>query len=115
MIIPLLLAALAAPLPDRGLFPELTARVHLGAPPWLAPTRPTVTVNAARRLAVLTYDGLPVDAWVADPGDPLPPAVAALPGLAVRAGPTGPDRDRDGLPDLLDLRVGARKAALNGA
>ena len=86
MLLPLLLVALATPLPDQGVFPELNAKAQLGVPPWLAPTRPTVTVDPTRQVAVLRFDGLPVHAWRAKPGEPLPDAVAALPGLHVSQG-----------------------------
>jgi hypothetical protein len=122
-----LLVLLSAPptITDQGIYSDLDAKVELGPVPWLAPTDPQLRVDAKRHLATLYYGGHPVDlmpikhATTTLDGLGLSPqhALQLLPltGLKITLGPAPRDRDRDGITDLIDLRMGARKVALNGA
>jgi uncharacterized protein len=112
---------------DRGIWPDLDPAVQLALPRDLAPDRVRATLDRPRRLLVLWIDGHPAKPYplggdarlrigeidlALRPGDR-----AELAGLlaADRVTETAatPDRDRDGLPDALDIVIGARKTVLN--
>ncbi len=113
-------------MPDRGIFPELTERVNLVAPPAVA--RPRLRVDEGHGLVTL-YDGddplkvyamrdrLHTEAYGLDDADRR--ELAGLAGAAppiVRGAPArGEDRDGDGIVDRLDVLVGAKKLLANGA
>jgi uncharacterized protein YijF (DUF1287 family) len=106
----LLLFALAGALPDRGIFPELLARVNLDAPRTIDAARAWLRVDRAHRIVTL-YEG----------DDPI--ALYALGASAVPTGlrtveaaaPAAEDRDRDGIVDRLDVLLGAKKLLYLGA
>ncbi|HKU38145.1 MAG TPA: DUF1287 domain-containing protein [Polyangiales bacterium] len=117
---------------DTGIFSDLDARVQLALPAQLRAERVRAAVDRARQQLVL-YDGAsPVKAYPL--GGPSELRVGQIT-LALRPGdadelrpllspertfvferavelPPG-DADRDGLPDPLDVLIGAHKAALN--
>src|SRR5262245_27463192 len=65
----LVILAWAGSLPDRGIFPELLARVNLEAPRAVDPARGWLRVDRAHRLVTL-YDGDdPVTMWPLGSGD----------------------------------------------
>ena len=115
---------------DTGIWSDLDPQVQLDLPAGLDPARVTATVDDAHHLLVLFVDGWPVKPYplagdasltvgpytlALRPGDraELAPLLAAdRLGPAPRAGKG--DRDRDGLPDALDVLIGARKTVLNG-
>jgi len=119
-------------LPDRGVFADLDARVEL-AP--RAPRTPVEGVIDEARGILVVYDaGLAHTAYplggetavelggrslalrAADAAE-VAPLLAGRP-VTVRDGHSrvrGGDRDGDGIPDALDILLGARKVALNGA
>jgi uncharacterized protein YijF (DUF1287 family) len=113
-----LLAALAAGLPDRGIFSDLDGAVALAAPS-VPPAR--ARLREDRLHGVLTlYDGAdPVKAY------PLPLRDADRAELAPIVGPRTPrldgpppraeDRDGDGIVDRLDVLLGAKKLLGNRA
>jgi len=91
----------APPLADRGIFPDLDPEVRVRPPSWLAPG-PALVVRAGDA-ALLHVAGQAVG--FAPPG--------AAPTLALAA-PDPNDADGDGIPDALDILLGAKKAAANG-
>lgn len=112
---------------DKGIFPDLDAKVQVALPADLAPARVTLTIDADHAVAILAIDGHPRKAYpltgtatlavgphelALRPGDraELAPLLAAD---RITTGTARHDRDRDGIPDPLDLLIGAKKAALN--
>lgn len=112
---------------DRGIWPDLDDRVQLALPDGLTADRVTARVDDRHRVLVLAIDG--VARKVYPLGGPAPLAVgdrvlalrpgdrAELAGLVtaarLSAGPSAHDRDDDGIPDALDLLIGAHKTVLN--
>jgi uncharacterized protein YijF (DUF1287 family) len=103
-----LVFALAGALPDRGIFPELLARVNLETPAVDA-AHAWLRVDRVHKLATL-YDGDDPMALFALDGGPLP-KVRIVEG----APPRSEDRDGDGIVDRLDVLVGAKKLLYLGA
>jgi uncharacterized protein YijF (DUF1287 family) len=107
---------------DVGIYPDLDEQVTLALP---AVTRPSATVDAKHRLLVLWDGARPVKAYPlggeARLGDlHLRPADATELAPILRDRPIRPatgrgDADGDGIPDALDVLLGAKKVALNGA
>ena len=112
---------------DRGIWSDLDDRVQIDLPPGLTAERVAARVDDRHRVLVLSIDGVarkvyplggPATLAVGDrtlalrPGDR-----AELAGLVsagrLTAGPPAHDRDDDGIPDPLDLLIGARKTVLN--
>jgi uncharacterized protein YijF (DUF1287 family) len=112
------LALLVAGLPDRGIFPELDARVTASVPGWIAVRAPWLRVD--RRHGVITlYDGdTPLKAYplLLREAD-LAELARVAPGARRVEQPVGRDEDRDGdgIVDPLDIALGARKLLHNGA
>jgi uncharacterized protein len=112
---------------DRGIWPDLDDKVQLALPDGLTADRVAVRLDDKHRVAVLSIDGVARKAY------PLGGSARLAVGdhvLALRAGDreelarlivaervsTGPpahDRDGDGIPDPLDLLIGAKKAVAN--
>ncbi len=112
---------------DRGIWSDLDDDLQLTLPGDLTPDQVTATVDPARPLLVLAVDGWPTKPY------PLTGAAELVVGdhrLALRPGDRAelaplltaanltsaaatPDRDRDGIPDPLDVLLGARKTAIN--
>src|SRR5262245_19910137 len=112
---------------DRGIWPDLDERVQLGLPAGLTAERTGATVDDRRGLLILEVDGWPTKPYplggaavlevgaarlALRPGDRAELA-PLLGGDRVRAAPTSADRDRDGIPDTLDVLIGAKKTVLN--
>src|SRR3569623_691572 len=114
-------------LSDKGIFADLDPKVQLALPAKLAADRVTARIDDAHHVLVLSIDGFPRKAYPLD-------GTAILKGgaheLALRAGDrdelrplladarltTGAsahDRDNDGIPDPLDILIGAKKTVLN--
>jgi len=92
------------PLPDRGIFADLDSRVRISPPSWVGP--PTaLLLDRSTGLRWLLQGSTPVG--TAGAGVVAP--TVEVPSLA------GLDADGDGLPDPVDLLIGARKTALDGA
>lgn len=110
MIALLFLATLASALPDRGIFPELAARVSLEHPRAVDPARNWLRVDRAHHLVTL-YDGDDPIALYATGAADLPSGLREV----ERAPSRSEDRDGDGIVDRLDVLVGAKKLLYNGA
>ena len=122
---------------DVGVFGDLDAQVQLELPGGLAPESLSAVIDADRGLLVVYVDGRPAkvyptleqtgDALVLGsrqvrlrPGDhrelePLLRAPEQLRTLAPGASPAPGDVDDDGIPDPLDISLGAIKTTLNAA
>lgn len=112
---------------DTGVFSDLDEKVQLALPKELAADRVTATLDAKHKLLVLSIDGYPRKAYpltgsstlavgkhtlALRPGD----RAELLPLLAearITEGTAGRDRDRDGIPDPLDILIGAKKTVIN--
>jgi len=100
----------AGALPDRGIFPELLARVNLAPPRAVDAARDWLRVDRKHKLATL-YDGDdPIALYAIDAAD-LPSNLRKVEGAPSR----GEDLDGDGIVDRLDVLLGAKKLLYNGA
>jgi uncharacterized protein YijF (DUF1287 family) len=117
---------------DHGIFPDLDGRVRIALPTQLEPARVSFVVDRARNQIVLYSDSWPVKVYPlagettleaagqrlalrAQDRDELAPLLAASPIYTFETRvelPPG-DADDDGIPDALDVQIGAEKAALN--
>lgn len=114
---------------DKGIWSDLDDRVQLALPADLAPTRVTARLDRDKQLLVLSIDGFPRKAYpltgsarlavgsrvlAVRPGDRDELARVLAPGRLTE-GAARHDRDGDGIPDPLDVLVGAKKTVVNQA
>lgn len=121
--------------PDRGIWSDLDDQVQLQLPTGLTPERVSAQIDAAHDLLVLSIDGFPRKVYpLARPlARPTAGSVVLEVGphrLALRPGDrrelaplltaariteraAAHDRDGDGIPDPLDVLIGAKKTVLN--
>ncbi len=116
-MLPLALAvalALRLGVADRGIFPDLDAEVTLALPKL---ADPSLTLDQRHHVIVVWDRGRPVKVYPEEPtgaeAAELAPLLAAHPPRPVDRIPD--DRDDDGIPDALDIVIGAKKVALNAA
>jgi uncharacterized protein YijF (DUF1287 family) len=110
---------------DNGVFADLDSQVQLALPTQLAPDRVTARIDRAHGVLVLSIDGFPRKTYPL--GGPAQLEVAGTT-LELRAGdreelrpllrsitegPAAHDRDNDGIPDPLDVLIGAKKLVVN--
>ncbi|HSK01018.1 MAG TPA: DUF1287 domain-containing protein [Kofleriaceae bacterium] len=116
---------------DQGIWPDLDDKIQIRLPADLTADRVSARVglDPQRPLLVLSIDGFPRKVYPLAGAATLevgPHALALRPGdraeLApllsaerITEGSPGRDADRDGIPDPLDVLIGARKTALNAA
>jgi uncharacterized protein YijF (DUF1287 family) len=119
---------------DRGIFSDLDARVRIAVPAHATRDNTHATIDSERRLLILYVDGWPSKPYpltgdatltVAGielslrPNDRRELAPLLTDGDAIELSPGDKrafaDRDDDGIPDPLDLLLGAHKTALNRA
>jgi uncharacterized protein YijF (DUF1287 family) len=114
---------------DTGIWSDLDARVQLALPGGLEASRVTAQVDRDRALLVVSVDGVPTKPYplagdatleVGDhrlalrPGDRAElVALLAPERITLAAADPAVDKDRDGLPDALDVFIGAKKTVLN--
>ncbi len=112
---------------DKGIFADLDDKVQIQLPEHLTADRVTAAVDTTHSVLILSIDGFPRKAYPLSgeatlvigthtlqlrPGDrgelaPLLDPVRISDAVATH------DRDHDGIPDPLDILIGAKKAALN--
>jgi len=114
-------------LTDKGIFADLDPKVQLVLPAKLAADRVTARIDDAHGVLVLAVDGFPRKAYPlggdailkvgahelhlrAGDRDELKPLLADA---RLTTGPAAHDRDNDGIPDPLDILIGAKKTVLN--
>jgi uncharacterized protein YijF (DUF1287 family) len=112
---------------DKGVFSDLDPKVQIALPK-IAAEHVTAMIDVKHALLVLEIDGFPRKAYpltgtqaldvghfhlALRPGDrdELKPLLAEA---RVREGTAKHDRDGDGIPDALDVFIGAKKELLNG-
>ncbi len=121
---------------DLGVFSDLDPRVQIELAAERDPASLVAVLDEARGILLLYAEGRPIKAYPVDarnpsalalggrelrlrPGDHAELAPLLEPGalrlLAAGTSPPPGDRDGDGLPDPLDLELGARKTTLNAA
>lgn len=118
---------------DKGIWADLDDKVQLALPAALTRDRVTARVDAARQLLVLSIDGFPRKAYplggpaklalgtrtlALRPGDAKELAAVLAAERIADADPKpsrAHDHDGDGIPDPLDVLIGAKKTVLNGA
>jgi uncharacterized protein YijF (DUF1287 family)/L,D-peptidoglycan transpeptidase YkuD (ErfK/YbiS/YcfS/YnhG family) len=121
----LLAVDVPAGLPDRGVFSELDAHVSTALPAWVPSDNLRVVLDRPRRLLTVLAARDPIKTYPVDPkcGEPtldclgLRPSdreeLARLPVGALSASDAGlRDTDKDGIPDAVDILLGAKKAVL---
>jgi len=114
---------------DKGIWDDLDGTVQITLPAKLSKDRVSARVDAARQLLVVSIDGFPRKAYplggasrlvvgrhelALRPGDraELSPLLSAD---RIAVGRSVHDHDGDGIPDPLDVLIGAKKTVLNGA
>jgi uncharacterized protein YijF (DUF1287 family) len=114
-------------LSDKGIFADLDPKVQLALPAKLAADRVTARIDEAHGVLVVSIDGFPRKAYPlggttilkvgahelhlrAGDRDELQPLLADA---RLATGTAAHDRDHDGIPDPLDVLIGAKKTVLN--
>ncbi len=120
-------AEVALGLDDKGIWSELDDQVQIALPRGLDPARVSAKFDDVHEVLVLSIDGFPRKAYPTGGGTELavgqfhlslrPGDRAELAPLLAEArltkGAATHDRDGDGIPDPLDVLIGAKKTVLN--
>lgn len=114
---------------DRGIWPDLDERVQIALPARLTSDRVRARIDREKRILIVSIDGFPRKSYplggsaklvvgthelALRPGDKaeLAPLLVAE-RVTVAPVARDRDRDRDGIPDPLDVLVGAKKTVIN--
>lgn len=111
---------------DKGIFGDLDAKVQIALPDHLDPATVTAQIDEHHHVVILSIDGVPRKAYPfgdqplavgehtlhlrAGDRDELGPLLAEA---RITTGKAAHDLDDDGIPDPLDILIGAKKAVLN--
>jgi uncharacterized protein YijF (DUF1287 family) len=112
---------------DRGIWPDLDDQIQLALPAGVTAEQVSARIDLPHHVLVLSIDGAARKAYplggpaaltvgehslALRPGDraELAPLLVAA---RLTSGPSAHDRDQDGLPDPLDLLIGAKKTVAN--
>ncbi|HLL20531.1 MAG TPA: DUF1287 domain-containing protein, partial [Kofleriaceae bacterium] len=112
---------------DRGIWSDLDDEIQLALPADLAASRVSARIDRDKRVLILSIDGFPRKGYplagtatlaVGDHALALRPGDKAelaplLDATRITIGPARHDRDKDGIPDPLDVLVGAKKTVKN--
>jgi len=98
---------------DRGIWSDLDERVQLALPAGLDPARVALRFDDAHQLLVVSIDDFPRKVYPLPlrPGDAA--ELAPLAHARTTHGASAHDRDGDGIPDPLDVLIGAKKEVQN--
>jgi uncharacterized protein YijF (DUF1287 family) len=118
-------------LSDTGIFADLDTSVQIALPAGIGANQVTALLDPDRQLLVVELDGFPRKAYPLGAADGVTLAVGdrtltvrpgdraelapLLTATRIREGKARRDRDGDGIPDALDLLIGAKKTVLNAA
>ena len=97
--------AVVLPVPDQGIFSDLDGEVRLHLPAWLEGAPAAVIISAPAQTKFVYVAGVAVG---------FAPAGQGVDVAAAGGGPAN-DADRDGIPDAVDILIGAKKTVLNAA
>ncbi|HET7505928.1 MAG TPA: DUF1287 domain-containing protein [Kofleriaceae bacterium] len=112
---------------DVGIWPDLDPKIQLALPQGVTAERVRARIDERHRMLVVSIDGvarkvyplggaarLPVGAQVLAlrPGD-RDELAGLIRAEELTSGPPGRDRDGDGIPDALDVLIGAKKTVVN--
>jgi len=99
---------------DKGIWGDLDEQVQIRLPVGLTPDRMSAWIDADKKLVVLSIDGFPrkVYPFPLRPGDrnELQPLIDTA---RLATSHAAHDHDNDGIPDPLDVLIGAKKTVLN--
>ncbi|HEY4241501.1 MAG TPA: DUF1287 domain-containing protein [Kofleriaceae bacterium] len=110
---------------DKGIWSDLDDHVQITLPDHVAPGRVSARIDEAHALLIVSIDDFPRKVYPLGGSATLrlgAQTLALRPGdraelspllREVSAEPTAHDRDGDGIPDALDLFIGAKKVVLN--
>lgn len=98
---------------DTGIWSDLDPQVQI-ALPTVTPERVTATVDTDRKLLIVWVDGFPRKVYPQElrPGDKEELGALVDPARTARL-TAKRDADKDGIPDPLDILIGAKKTVLN--
>jgi uncharacterized protein YijF (DUF1287 family) len=112
---------------DKGIWPDLDDKVQIALPDGLTADHVSARLDDKHRVLVLSVDGVPRKAYPLGgparlvvgertlevrPGDRAELATLVV-AERLTTGPSAHDRDGDGIPDPLDLLIGAKKTVAN--
>lgn len=101
---------------DKGIWSDLDDELQLSLPRGLSAARVSALVDRDRKLLILSVDGWPTKPYPFPLRDGDKLELAGLlndDNMKDGATPVARDRDRDGIPDTLDVLMGAHKTRLN--
>ncbi|HUQ04856.1 MAG TPA: DUF1287 domain-containing protein [Kofleriaceae bacterium] len=101
---------------DQGIWSDLDEQLQLALPRGLSAARVSATIDRDRKLMIVSVDGWPTKPYPYPLRDGDKAELAGLvsdSNTKHAATPAARDRDNDGIPDSLDVLLGAHKTRLN--